>query len=113
MAHVKDNEIVFGDDNADDGQPQKRWVKGAFFESRGRTKRPTLQELRNSRDGNTVNVADSTDAEIVKEILHRANLTESPFYEQLVEIFANALLNDVEEPLKWANPNYGVEGSRK
>lgn len=88
-------------------EPQIRWVIGAFFNSRGFTKNPTLQELRNSRDGNTNSVADTTDEALVRQILLRANLAENPRFAELVEIFSDALVDKVSDPITWMNPNYG------
>lgn len=82
---------------------KQRWIMTQFFKP-SFTKNPTLEELRNGKDHNLVGVYDSTDMDIAKEVLRRADLADSHIYNDLCEIFAEAL-SEVEDPHLFVNPN--------
>lgn len=81
----------------------QRWVLSQIFMPFAQTKNLTLQEMRNGQDHNIKGYCDATDEDVAREILRRANLAETPRYEEFVELFADAL-SGVDEPRNWINP---------
>lgn len=94
--------------NYDDVDPmlkESRWVGNQFFNG-GATKRPRLDEISNERDPHRA-LTDMSDLELAQRILNRADLMMHARYPELVVMFAEAL-NQVDDPVKWSNPNYGL-----
>jgi hypothetical protein len=79
----------------------------------GATKRVTLNELESSarmtKQGLKPNVSTTTAEEVVKVILNRAGLVDSPQKDDLEKFFTFALNKFVKDPVKWQNPQRGME----
>lgn len=79
-----------------------------LFNATGATKNPTLDEINAAafmqRQGLDPNVSTNTANDVVKAILNRAGLTDSPQKEDLEFYFTYAMNKFILDPVLWQNP---------
>lgn len=87
------------DEVVSDSNNEFRWNRNEFFVG-GVTKRPTLNEMKHEWD--QAPWADLTDVQLAGEILNRADLTDRPFYLNLLKGLTDYFAS-VESPKQYVN----------